>query len=174
MTVGADTGVGVGEERAVGALGGPDRLGRVLQIDLVDDAGARWHDLEVVQRLRPPFQELVALAIALILHLDILLERLRRAELVHHDGMVDDEVAGHLRIDLLGVAAEPGHRVAHGGEIDDAGHAGEVLHHHARRAVLDFAVDMACLGPVDDRLRVLHRGRLAVFMPQHVFQQHLQ
>ena len=31
-----------------------------------------------------------------------------------------------------GVAAEVGHRVAHRGEVDDRGHAGEVLHDHAR------------------------------------------
>jgi hypothetical protein len=46
----------------------------VLDVDLVDDAGARRDDLEVVERRLAPAQELVALAVALVLDLDVALE----------------------------------------------------------------------------------------------------
>ena len=54
--------------------------------------------------------------------------------------MVDDEVDRHQRIDLVRIAAERHHRVAHRGEIDDRGHAGEILHQHARRAEGDLVL----------------------------------
>ena len=68
-----------------------------------------------------------------------------RAERVDHDAVVDDEVDGDERIDLLRVAAELHHRVAHRGEVDDGGDAGEILHEHARRPVLDLALDVRAL-----------------------------
>jgi hypothetical protein len=48
--------------------------------------------------------------------------------------VVDHQLDRHQRVDLVRVAAELAHRVAHRGEVDDGGHAGEVLHQHARRA----------------------------------------
>jgi hypothetical protein len=65
---------------------------------------------------------------------DVLAERLVVAEEVHDHGVVDDEIDRHQRVDLLGIAAELLHRVAHRGEIDHRRHAGEILHQHARRA----------------------------------------
>jgi hypothetical protein len=48
--------------------------------------------------------------------------------------VVDDELHRHERLDLRRIAAELGHRVAHGGQVGDGGDAGEVLHEHAARA----------------------------------------
>ena len=121
------------------------------------DAGARRHDLEIVERLAAPFQELVALAVALIFELDVLLERLRGAELVDHHPVIDDEMDRDQRVDLLRIAAELRHRIAHRGEIDHRGNAGEILHQHARRAILDLAVDPPFLLPVDHRLEIVAR-----------------
>ena len=42
--------------------------------------------------------------------------------------------AGASGLIAAGVAAEVDDGLAHGGQVDDAGHAGEVLHDHARRA----------------------------------------
>ena len=107
------------------------------------DAGAGRHDAEIVEGARPPAQERVALAVPLIFELDIDLEGVVRAESVDHHRMVDDEIDRRQRIDLLRVAAELRHRVAHRGEIDHGGHAGEVLHQHARRPERDLAVALA-------------------------------
>ena len=179
VAVGADERVGIGDRLAVlrvlAGLGrGPYRLRDIFEVDLVADAGARRHDLEIVERLGAPFQELVALHVALIFQLDIVVERLGGAELVDHDAMVDDEVAGHLRVDLGRVATELGNRVAHRGEIDDAGDAGEILHENACRAVLDLAVGVhRIVLPIDDRLDVVGGDRDAVLEAQHVLQEHL-
>src|SRR3546814_12571455 len=84
----------------------PHRLADIFEIDLMADAGAGGHDLEIVERLRAPFEELVALHVALIFERDVILERLGGAEFVDHHRVIDDEMAGHLRVDLLRVAAE--------------------------------------------------------------------
>ena len=138
------------------------------------DARARRHDAEIVERALPPFQKAIAFAVALIFELDILLERLGRAEFVDDDGMVDHEIDRHERIDLLRIAFQLRHGVAHGGKIDDGGNAGEILHQHARGAEGDFALFSALVDqPFGDALDVLLRHRAPVFVAQQIFQQHL-
>ena len=144
VRVGADARVGVRLERAaVGAV--VDDLCEVLDVDLVDDAGARRDDLEVVERGLAPAQELVALAVALVLDLDVALQGVVTAEQVGDDGVVDDHLGGRERVDLVRVAAERGDRLAHGRQVDDAGDAGEVLHDHAGRRELDLGAGL-CRG----------------------------
>ena len=53
-----------------------------------------------------PAQELVALDVALVLALDVERERAGRPEPVDLDGVVDDEVGRHERVDQRRVAAE--------------------------------------------------------------------
>ena len=146
----------------------------MLDVDLVDDAGAGRDDLEVVERALAPAQELVALAVALVLDLDVALERLGRAEDVGDDGVVDDHLGRRERVDLGGVAAELGHRLAHRGEVDDAGHAGEVLHDHARRRELDLLVGVRVRVPAGDRLDVVGGDVGAVLGAEQVLEQHLE
>ena len=139
------------------------------------DARARRHRVEIGEALRPPFQEVVALHIALIFDLHIVAECRRRAEFIDHHRMVDDEVHRHQRVDLAGIAAQLRDRIAHGGKIDHAGHAGEILQQHAGRAILDFIAGLARVFlPVDDRLDVAGRnGEAAILEPEQIFQQHL-
>ena len=88
--------------------------------------------------------------------------------------MVDDEVDRHQRVDLLRIAAERGHGVAHRREVDDGRHAGEILHQHAGRAVGDLDAGRALVGqPAGDRLDVFLGDRAAVFVAQQVLEQHL-
>ena len=139
------------------------------------DAGARGHGGEVLEALRTPFEEVVTLGIAGIFELDVLFERLGMAKLVDHDRVVDHQVHGNLRVDLGGVAAELGNRIAHRGEVDHAGHAGEILQQDTRGAVLDFLAGRGVLLPVGDRLRVIGRdGEAAVLEAQHVLEQDLE
>ena len=173
VAVGADAGVGERLLELAGLLG-PHRLRQVLEVDLVADAGARRHHLEVVEGAGAPAQELVALLVALVLDLDVLLEGVGRAEEVDLHGMVDDEVDGHQRVDLGGIAAERLHGVAHGGEVDHRRHAGEVLHQHARRAIGDLAGRGLVLQPVDHGADVVGLDRAPVLVPQQVLDQHLE
>ena len=45
---------------------------------------------------------------------------------------LDYEIDRHQRIDLVGIAAQRDHRIAHHRQIDYGGNAGEILHQHAR------------------------------------------
>ena len=129
---------------------------------------------EVVERLPPPLQERVALAVALELALGIEGEGALVAEGVDLDRVVDDEVDVDERVDLLRVAADLGHRVAHRGEVDDRRDAGEVLHQDPRRLERDLDARLGGGVPARDRLDRVGGRRDPVLEPQDVLQQHLQ
>ena len=103
----------------------------VFQIDLVHDADSRRHDLHPVEGLHAPFQETVALSIALKLDLHIESERIGRIVMIDLHGMIDDELDRHQRLDQLGIFAELARCAAHGGEVGERRKAGEVLQHDA-------------------------------------------
>ena len=124
-------------------LARPDGLRQIFEIHLMADAGAGRHDAEILERLLAPFQEPVALAVAGIFEIHILLQRLVGAELVDNHRMVDDQVDRHQRIDLLRIAAQRLHRIAHGGKIHHRRNAGEILHQYAGRAEGDFLARLA-------------------------------
>ena len=102
------------------------------------DAGVRRDDLEAVECLLAPLEECIAFLVTPELKLRIEREGVVRAEMIDLHRMVDDQLGGLERIDLARVAAERLHRIAHCREVDDCRHAGEVLHQHARRAVLNL------------------------------------
>lgn len=169
VRVGADEGVGVGL-----AVADHDRTGQVLDVDLVDDAGAGRDDLEVVEGGLAPAQELVALAVAAVLQLDVLREGLVGAELVGDDGVVDDQLGRGERVDLRRVAAELLDSLTHGGEVDDTGHAGEVLHDHTGGGELDLLAGLGLRVPAAEGPDVVGGDVRAVLGPEQVLQQHLQ
>lgn len=173
VAVGADTGVRVGGDFAV-FFTGPDRLAQIFQIDLVTDAGAGRNDAEVLECLLAPLQEAVALAVALVFQFDVAGKSVRRAEFVDDDRVVDDEVDGNERVDLLRIAAERDHGITHRGEVDDGGNAGEVLHQHAGRTVGDFVFSRALVvEPGGNVLDVLLGDGTAIFVAQQVLEQNL-
>src|SRR6185312_15831054 len=101
-----------------------------------------------------PAQELVALTVALVFDLDVALEGVLPAEQVGDHRVVDHQVGGRQRVDLLGFAAQITDGLAHGGQVHDAGHTGEVLHHHPRGRVLDLDAGFGFGIPVGDGLDV--------------------
>ncbi len=118
----------IGESHLSVVLGlGHHHLAQIFQVDLMDNAGGRRDNAEVLERALAPFEELVALAIALELALGVEEKREGRAELIHLHRVIDDEIDGDNRVDALGAAAQPGHCRAHGRQVDDRRHAGEVL-----------------------------------------------
>jgi len=140
----------------------------------VHDAGAGRHDLELVERGLSPAQELVALAVALVLQLDVAGEGVLAAEQVGDDRVVDDQFGGGERVDLGGITAEILDGLAHGGQVDHAGHAGEVLHEDSRRGELDLDAGVGGLVPAAERADVVGRDVGAVLRAQQVLQQDLQ
>ena len=151
VRVGADAGVGVGLLYAVGVRPDHDRACEVLDVDLVHDAGAGRDDLEVVEGALAPAQELVALAVALVFDVHVALEGLGVSEGLDDHRVVDHHFRRSERVHLVRVAAELLDGLTHGGEVDDARHAGEVLHDHARRRELDLDAGVGGGVPVRDR-----------------------
>jgi hypothetical protein len=174
VRIGADAGVGISDDVAVPADQRPHRLGQIFEVDLVADAGAGRHDAEILERLLAPFQEFVAFLVAFVFEFDVAGKGQRRAELVDDDRMVDDEIDRHQRIDLLRVAAERGHGIAHRGKVHHCRHAGEILHQHPRWPVGDLHAGGALVGqPAGDCLDALLGDGAAVLVAQQVLQQHL-
>jgi len=140
----------------------------------VADPGVGRDDGEVVERVLTPAQEGVALDVALELALGVAGERVAGAEDVDLDRVVDDQLGGHERVDLLRIATEFGDRVAHRREVDDPGHAGEILHQHAGRREGDLVGRFGLGIPARQRLNVGGADRPVAFGAQQVLEQDLQ
>jgi len=142
----------------------------------VDDAGCRRHHPEVVEGLPSPLQELVALPVPLELTLTIDQECLRRAELVHLDGVIDHQIGWHQRVDFHRgrlITGHPDHRRAHGGQVDHGRNTCEVLQHHPARLERDFGrlhPGGVIGGEGGD---VVVPDHYAVVVAEHCFEQHL-
>src|SRR5690606_34983864 len=93
---------------------------------------------------------------------------------VEDDGVVDDHVGGGERVDLVRVAAEGGDGLTHGGEVDDTGDAGEVLHDHAGRGELDLGVRLGAGVPVGDGADVVGGDVRAVLGAEQVLREDLE
>ena len=134
------------------------------------DARIGRHRAKIGERLLAPLQERVPFAIALELEIGVLRKRVVRAEVVDLHRVIDDQLDGLQRIDLLRIAAHRGHRIAHRGEIDDARNAGKILEQHARRTKRDlFLVALGWI-PTRERFDVGFPYRTAVFESQQVFE----
>jgi hypothetical protein len=88
--------------------------------------------------------------------------------------MVDHQLRRQQRVDAFGIAAERGDRVAHRREVDDRGHAGEVLQQHARRSEGDLAVGRARGLPVRECFQIAGIDGLAVLVPEQVLEHDLE
>ena len=175
VRVGPDERVGIGDPAGpVGCLHIGDYGREELEVHLVDDAGPGRHDAQVTERRLGPAQELVALAVALVLALDVEGERPRRPEPVDLDGVIDDEIGRDERIDPGRVATEVGHRVAHDGEVDDRRHAGEVLEEDSRGHERHFGLRRDAGLPSRQRLDFLGPNDPAARVTQDVLEENLQ
>ena len=140
----------------------------------MDDARARRDDREVAERRLPPAQERVPLAIAREFDRGVLGERAGRAVLVHLHGVIDHQLRRCKWIDALCITAEPHDRVAHRGQVDDAGHTGEILQNDARRREGDLVGGRRSRVPREQRFDVRSRHIDAVLESQQVLEQDLQ
>jgi len=90
----------------------------------------RW---EITECFLPPLEEFIAFTVALKFDLGVALEGIRAGEEIHLDRVIDDQINGYERVDLLRVPSQSGHGCPHGCQVNDGGDAGEVLHDHPRR-----------------------------------------
>ena len=148
-----------------------DDRGQVLQVDLVDDPGSRWDDPQALERGLGPSQQLIPLTVALVLAFDVERERVRCPESVDLDRVVDDEVCRHQWIDLRRIAAEVGDGVSHSSEVNDRGHAGEVLEEDPGRHEWDLRSGLATWPPAGKDLNVGRAHQASAGVPQDVLKQ---
>ena len=94
-----------------------------------------------------PAQELEPLAVAAELQLDVPVEGVRAAEDVGDHRVVDDQLGRDQRVDLPRVTAQVPHGLAHGGQVHDGRHAGQVLQEHPGRGELDLGRGARPPGP---------------------------
>ncbi len=78
---------------------------QVFQVDLMDNADARRHHAETIERLRAPLEQLVAGAVALELDLHVELERVVDFAEIYLHRMVYDQINRHKRLDNTGIFA---------------------------------------------------------------------
>ncbi len=88
MRVRADERVRVG----LAAIVHEHHASQVFEVDLVDDAGVRRNDLEVLEGALSPAQKRIALPVSLELEFGIAGECLPRPEHVDLDGVVDHQL----------------------------------------------------------------------------------
>ena len=115
MTVGANQCIGIRNHFALLVRVRPDCLCQVFEIHLMANPCSRRHDAEIVERALTPFEELVTLHISLIFAVYVQLERTGITEFVDHDRVVDNQINGVQRINLLCVPAKSYDSVAHCG-----------------------------------------------------------
>ena len=169
VRIGAHQRVGISQHRRLLVIAEHHRS-EILEVYLVHDAGIRRHDAEVLEGGLTPAQKRVSLLVALEFQQRIETECVLRSELVHLHGVVDDQVGGNQRVRELRVGAHGFESVAHGGEVDDARHAGEILEQYARGPEVDFLGRSAGV-PLRDVLDISVADSTAVFKAQQVFEE---
>ncbi len=165
--IGADHGIGIGFE-AVTKRHGANDAREIFEIDLVADASVWRNDFEILESGLAPAEKGVALDVALKFQLGVKAKSIGVAEFVDLHGMVDDQLGGKERIDARGIAAHALDRLAHGGEIDDGGDAGEILQQDARGHEGDFFL-RGVGSPAGEGANVLGANEAAIFATQEIF-----
>ena len=166
VRIGADQRVGVSARRRRSSK---TTRARNSRFTWWHDAGPRRHDLEVPERLLAPAEEARSARGCARTRTPRSDERGARAEDVDLDRVVDHELDRNQRVDLLRLAAQVGHGVAHRGEVDDGRDAGEVLEQDAGRRERDLAVRLVCRDPPGHGFDIR-----AVAGPKHVLEQDAQ
>ena len=137
----------------------------------MDDAGVGRNDPEVLERPLAPAEELVALAVALVIEIHVGRKGLRRAEGIHLDRVVHHQLHRLERIDPAGIATEVRHGISHRGEVHHRRHPGEVLQQDPGGSEGDLTGQTAIGSPARQRLDVLGGDDDAVLGPQQVFEE---
>ncbi len=173
MRVGTNQCIGVSLTDAI-VLHVEHDTAQVLEVNLMNDAGIRWYHFEIGEGFLAPLQEAVTFLVALVFDFGIQIDGVLVTEAVDLDRVIDDQFRRLQRIDFLRVATERLHGITHGGQIDNCGYTGEVLHQHARRAIGYFLTRLSLRIPVDDGFNILPGDGFVVFKAQQVFEQNLE
>ena len=106
----------------------PDSLRKILKVYLMADTCAGGHNAEVIKRFLTPFQEGIALHVALVFTVHVHLERAWVAEFINHHRVVDDQINRVQGVDFVRVATKRHDAVAHRCKVNNGRNACEILH----------------------------------------------
>jgi hypothetical protein len=173
VRVGTDQRIRVGQRAAVRLLP-EDHARQILEVDLVDDAGVRRDDTEVLKCFLTPAQERVAFLVPPEFERGIEIGGVALGVMVHLHGMVDDQLDRLERIHLARVTSEPDDAVPHRREIDHRRNAGEVLEQHAGGREGDLALRLGGHVPPGHRFDVLRIHEPPVFATDEILEQDLE
>ena len=134
------------------------------------DPDPRRDELERLEGLLSPFQKLIALAVALELHVQIKFQRARRTKEIHLHRVIDHEVNRYERFNNFWIATQPRHRATHRRKINNQRHAGEILQHNSRDNEWNFRVCWRFRVPVRQRLDIFAPDFFPVAIAQHGFE----
>ena len=147
---------------------------QIFQVHLVNDAGIGRHDRQIAEGGLAPAQESIAFFVANEFEFGIELKRLGRAEFVHLHRVINHQLRRLQGIDQRGIAREPLHGIAHGGQIHHRRHAGKVLQQHAAGGKSNFLVGLGFAVPRGQSPDVIRGHIAAVFGAQQIFQQNAE
>ena len=134
------------------------------------DAGIRRDDFEIFEGSLAPAEKSVTLDVALKFEFGVEAESVAVAESVDLHGVVNDEFRREERIDALGIAAHFDDGFAHGGEVHDGGHAGEILQEDAGGH--EGNLFLRCAGfPGGEGADVVGADEVIVFVAKEIFEQ---
>ena len=135
---------------------------QIFQVDLMHDAEPRRYDTKGVKGLHAPFDEFIALAIALEFELHVEIKRIGCAVVIDHDGVIDNQIHRNERFDLARIVAQTLRHAAHGSQIGKQGHAGKILQNNARDSEGDFFATWSNRLPLGKLFDVFGQNFLAV------------
>ena len=120
----------------------------------MDNTIAGWHDAEVLESGLTPLEEGKALFVAIELDCLVLIFSVCCASDINLNRVINDQIRLAKRVDLVRITTEVLHGCSHGGQVDDGGHASEVLEEDARRLERDLDVLLRRRLPVEDGLDI--------------------
>ena len=145
----------------------------MFYVHLVHDAGSRGNDAEVGECSLSPAEELIAFFIPFVFNLNIFGEGIWGTEVFDDNGVIDHHLSGVERVDLVGVSSQRSDSLTHGGQVNNARNAGEVLHENACGGELYFYTGVCGGIPVGKSINMFFCYIGTVFVTKKILRQYL-
>jgi len=123
-------GVGISSDNRVvveEAITSEDDSCKIFEIDLMDNTGAWWDDLEVVEGSGTPLQELESFSISIEFNDLVLSGSIWSTGHISLDGVIDNKINWAEWVDLGWITTESLHSISHGSKIDNGWDSSEIL-----------------------------------------------
>ena len=143
---------------------------QIFQIHLMHDTKAWWHNAKSVKCLHTPFHELITLVVAREFQFHVQIQRAFLTEMIDLHRVIHNQINWHQWFDVFGFDAHFAGYVAHGGQVGQQRHAGEILQDDARNYKRNFIVALSSRAPVGQLFDVFFSDFFAVAVTQHRFQ----